>query len=70
MFTVYDYLLTLSHLHFPAVLYFVSLFETQDRTGKAALALIVPVTQNFISIGQFKGMPVNLMYIVRMRYEN
>ena len=44
----YDYLLTISHLHFPAVFYFVSLFETQDRAaaGKATLALIVPVTQN------------------------
>ena len=43
---MYDYLLTISHLHFPAVFYFVSLFETQDRAGKATLALIVPVTQN------------------------
>ena len=42
----YDYLLTISHLHFPAVFYFASLFETQDRAGEATLALIVPVTQN------------------------
>ena len=32
--------------------------------------LMVPVTWNFISKGQFRATPMNLMYTVRMRYEN